>query len=130
MRGRNFNLAMNLFTRNLAQEFGKNFSKEVFVKLINGGTKSGKGFVDFVIDGVGFERKATDILKIGEDTLKGYIRDASKYSKSIIEETGEELAEKVYLQVEKKADKISETIKQYAIDKKVEIIDDITAIFK
>ena len=28
------------------------------------------------------------------------------------------------------ADKILETIKQYAIDKKVEIIDDITAIFK
>ena len=28
------------------------------------------------------------------------------------------------------ADKISETIKQYTIDKKVEIIDDITAIFK
>ena len=59
-----------------------------------------------------------------------YIRDASKYSKAIIEETGEVLAEKVYLQVEKNADKISETIKQYAIDKKVEIIDDITAIFK
>jgi hypothetical protein len=98
--------------------------------LINGGTKSGKGFVDFVIDGVGFERKATDILKIGEDTLKGYIRDTSKYSKAIIEETGEVLAEKVYLQVEKNAGKISETIKQYTIDKKVEIIDDITAIFK
>ena len=57
-------------------------------------------------------------------------RGASKYSKAIIEETGEVLAEKVYLQVEKNADKISETIKQYAIDKKVEIIDDITAIFK
>ncbi|MDT9500258.1 hypothetical protein [Capnocytophaga canimorsus] len=67
---------MNLFTRNLAEDFGKIFSKEVFVKLAKGGTKSGKGFIDAVIDGVGLERKATDVLKVTEETLKSYIRDA------------------------------------------------------
>ncbi len=130
MRGRNFNLAMNLFSRNLAEEYGKIFSKEVYVKLAKGGTKSGKGYIDAVIDGVGLERKATDVLKVTEETLKSYIRDAGKYSKAIIEETGDELAETVYLQVEKNADKISDAIKQYAKERKVEIIDDITQIFK
>lgn len=130
MRGRNFNLAMNLFSRNLADDFGKLFSKEVYVKLAKGGTKSGKGYIDAVVDGTkGIERKATDLAKVAPETAKSYIRDAAKYSGAVIRETGVKLDKKVYLQVENMKG-VSDDILKYARDRNVEIIDDITSIFK
>ncbi|MDO7135916.1 polymorphic toxin-type HINT domain-containing protein [Algibacter lectus] len=128
-RGRNFNLAMNLFTRKLAEMLGKSFSKEVYVKLARGGTKSGKGYVDAVIDGVGLERKATDVLRVSEKTVKAYIRDASKYAKAVTK-SGEKLADKVILQVEKNADKISKEVAEYAKKYNVKIVDNLDDVMK
>ncbi len=86
------------------------------------------------IDTVPLERKATDVLKVTEDTLKTYIRDASKYSGSrIIKEgkvTAQKLADKAILQVEKNADKLTDAMKEYAKKYNVEIVDNIDDAMK
>lgn len=121
---------MNLFTRELAELAGKKFSKEVYVKLAKGGTKSGHGYVDSFVKGIGIiERKATDLAKVTTQTAKNYVNDAAKYINATIKETGEELGEKVFLQVENMQG-VSQEVIDYAAKKGVKIIDDITTIFK
>lgn len=100
MRGRNFNLAMNLFTKGFADDAGKAFYKELYVKLANGGTKNGMGYVDNFVEGIGIiERKATDLSKVAKKTAESYIRDAAKYKNAISNEIGN-LGDKVYLHVD------------------------------
>ena len=118
---------MNNFTKELAELSGKKFSKEVYVKLAKGGTKSGHGYVDSFIEGVGIiERKATDLAEVTVQTGKNYINDAAKYKNAIMK-NGDELMEKVYLQVENMSG-VSKELLDHAAKKGVEIIDDITTI--
>ena len=89
MSHRNYNLAMNLFTRELAELAGKKYSKEIYVRLattvtkggkIKKATKSGHGYVDGYIEGIGIiERKASDLAKVTIQTGKNYVNDAVKY---------------------------------------------------
>ena len=110
---------------------GKKFSKEVYVKLAKGGTKSGYGYVDSFVKGIGIiERKATDLAKVTTQTAKNYVNDAAKYADAIVEETGEKLGSKVYLQVENMKGVSDDFIKWAKEEKGVEIIEDITKIFK
>lgn len=129
MRGRSFNMVMNNFTRELAELSGKNFADEVYVKLAKGGTKSGKGYVDSFIEGVGIiERKATNLAEVTVQTAKNYVNDAAKYIGSHSDEMGE-LGNKVFLQVENMKG-VSQEVLDHASKKGVEIIDDITTILK
>ena len=129
MRGRSYNNVMNAFTEELAELSGKEFSAEVFVKLAKGGTKSGKGYIDSFIEGIGIiERKATDLSKVTVQTGKNYVNDAAKYVNATVKETGEELGERVILQVENMKG-VSQEVLDHATKKGVEIIDDITTLF-
>jgi len=129
MRGKSYNNLINAFTEELAELAGKEFSSEVFVKLAKGGTKSGKGYIDSFIDCIGMiERKATDLSKVTVQTGKNYVNDAVKYVNATVKETGEELEERVILQVENMKG-VSQEVLDHAAKKGVEIIDDITTLF-
>ena len=100
MRGRSFNLVMNLFRKGFADDAVKAFYKELYIKLAKAGTKSGKQYVDSFVEGIGIiERKATDLSKVAKKTAESYIRDAAKYKNAISNEIGN-LGDKVYLHVD------------------------------
>ena len=122
MRGRSFNMVMNNALRELYGKKGLKYLDEVFVRLKNGK----KGFIDGFISGKAIiERKATDLAKVTEGTAKNYINDAAKYAKS--ELNGAELSEKIYLQVDNMKG-VSKEVLDYAKNKKVTIIDDISKL--
>jgi len=123
MRGNSFNNVMNAFTEELANRGGKLFRSELDVLLKNGK----KGRIDSYIKGVGIiERKATDLSKVATQTAKNYINDAAKYVGSKSKEFGK-LSEKAILHVEN-AKGVSKEVLDYAAQKGVKIIDDISQI--
>ncbi|MCX8596217.1 MULTISPECIES: hypothetical protein [unclassified Gilliamella] len=100
MRGRSFNLVMNLFRKGFADDAVKAFYKELYIKLAKAGTKSGKQYVDSFVEGIGIiERKATDLSNVYKKTAESYIRDAAKYKNTVSNELGN-LGDKVYLHVD------------------------------
>ena len=66
---------------------GEKLSKRAYVKLAKGGTKSGYGYVDSFIEGIGvIERKTTDLTKVTTQTAKNHVNDAAKYVGAISQE--------------------------------------------
>ena len=121
MRGKSFNMVMNNALRG---KFGARYLDEVYVALKNGKN----GYIDGLIKGKAIiERKATDLAKVTEQTAKNYINDAAKYKDAVMK-NGEKLKEKVYLQVENMKG-VSQNVLDHAVDKGVEIIDDISKLF-
>ncbi|MEJ5048698.1 polymorphic toxin-type HINT domain-containing protein [Chryseobacterium culicis] len=131
-RGYFFNLVWNGELRKQALEKGFKYSQEVRVLLKNGG----EGAIDGLIrlkDGTYkiIERKASDLSKITDKTIKSYINDAAHYAESTIKETGKKIpsASSVILHVENKGN-LSKEILDHAAKKGVTIVDDMSQFIK
>ncbi|MCT2409411.1 polymorphic toxin-type HINT domain-containing protein [Chryseobacterium antibioticum] len=131
-RGYFFNLVWNSELRKQALEKGFRYSHEVEVLL-----KKGKvGKIDGLIENADgtfkiIERKASDLTKITDKTIKSYIDDAAKYNGKAMTKTGEVIhsaGDKVILHVEKVGN-LSKDVLDHATKKGVEIVDNISGLF-
>ena len=122
MRGNSFNMVMNNALSYLYTKKGLKYLDEVYVSLKNGK----KGRIDGFVKGKAIiERKATDLAKVTEKTAKSYVDNAAKYKEAKL--GGKELEEQVFLQVENMKG-ASQKVLDYAKEKGIEIIDDITKL--
>jgi hypothetical protein len=129
-RGYFFNLVWNSELRKQATEKGFKYLQEVRVILKRGGEGAIDGLIIMKDKTVKIiERKASDLTRVQESTIKGYIDDAAKYNGSMTIEGAALNVDKVILHVERKGE-LSEEVLKYASNKGVEIIDDISTIIK
>ncbi len=130
-RGYFFNLVWNSELRKQALEKGFKYSHEVEVLL-----KKGKvGKIDGLIENADgtfkiIERKASDLSKISDKTIKSYIDDAAKYNGKPMTQTGQVInsaGDKVILHVEKVGN-LSKEVLEHARKKGVEIVDNLSGL--
>lgn len=129
-RGYFFNLVWNSELRKQALEKGFKYFHEVKVLL----KKGGEGAIDGLVrlkDGTYkiIERKASDLTKVTDKTIKSYIDDAAHYAECTIKGTNQSIKKgsEIILHVEK-VGPLSEEVKKHAAKKGVKIVDDISKL--